>query len=209
MSEAGAEPLAEPAGEPPAPKSEGSGPSPLVIGGALAAIAAVVVVVLLVSGGGGDDGTETTVAQTTSSTPSTTSTTTQTTNPPAGTLIPGEWREVNEAPSARQQVAATAVKGQIFVVGGLTESGGSTKVEVFDPFINTWRSAPDLPVSLHHAMAVSYRGELVVIGGWTPEGADLLAITSPDVYALRGDTWEELPPLPEPRAAGAADRGRR
>ncbi len=201
VSKSGAEPLAEVGGEPPAPRREGSGRSPLLIGGVLAAIAAVVVVVILASGGGGDDGAATTVAQTTSST---TSTTTQTTNPPAGTLVPGEWREVNEAPTARQQIAATSLKGQIFVVGGLTESGGSTKVEVFDPFINTWRSGPALPVSLHHAMAVSYRGELVVIGGWTPDGPDLTAITSADVYALRGDTWEELPPLPEPRAAGAA-----
>jgi non-specific serine/threonine protein kinase len=201
-----------PAGAPPPREAEAAepGPSPpgsaegrrrLLAGAGIAALVAIVIAVIVLAGGGDDSDPETTAAQTTTSTPTTTATTT----PPAtGSLVPGEWREVGEAPTARQQVATASLKGQIFVVGGLTESGATTKVEAFDPFISAWRDAPALPVALHHAMAVSYRGELVVIGGWTPEGADLTAVTSADVYALRDNEWVELEPLPEPRAAGAA-----
>ncbi len=168
----------------------------LLIGGALAAVAAIAVVILLVAGGGGDDD-ETVAGTSTQTEPTTTATF-------AGSLTPGEWGAVTDLPSPRQQVAATAVHGQIYVLGGLTESGASTKVEIFDNEINQWTTGPELPLPLHHAMAVAYRGELVVIGGWWPEGEDLVANTSADVYVLRDNAWEELPPLPEPRAAGAA-----
>lgn len=167
-------------------------------GGLLAAAAAVAAVVLL-AGGGDDEAAE-------EPQPATTATTTAPEPPPApaGELVPEDWRAVAEAPTARQQVAAASVKGQIFVVGGLLERGSTAKVEVYDPFINTWRAGPDLPEPLHHAMAAAYGGELVVVGGWIPEGPDLVATTSDAAYVLRDGAWQELPPLPEPRAAGAA-----
>ena len=43
----------------------------------------------------------------------------------------------------------------------------------------------------------------MVIGGFVP-GDELTSEQSGRVYALRGDGWEELPPLNHPRAAGAA-----
>ncbi|HXV92136.1 MAG TPA: protein kinase, partial [Pseudonocardia sp.] len=114
------------------------------------------------------------------------------------------WRPLRDAPTPRQQVAATVADGTVWVLGGLTDTGASTAVENYDPAINTWKSGIPLPVPLHHAMAVTYRGEIVVFGGWLPEGPDLTAVTSDKVYAQRGGGWVELPPMPSPRAAGAA-----
>jgi non-specific serine/threonine protein kinase len=117
----------------------------------------------------------------------------------------GPWRALRDLPTARQQVAGAVTDGTLWVVGGLSgESGASSKVEGYDPAIDTWKSAPDLPLPLHHAMAVTYRGELVVLGGWTPEGTNLSGTTSNRVFALRSGTWVELPAMLRPRAAGAA-----
>jgi non-specific serine/threonine protein kinase len=122
--------------------------------------------------------------------------------PPA--VEAGPWRVVRDLPTARQQVAGAVTDGTLWVIGGLVGDSASAKVEGYDPAIDTWKSAPDLPLPLHHAMAVTYRGELVVLGGWTPQGANLSGTASNRVFALRGGTWSELPPLTRPRAAGAA-----
>jgi actin-like ATPase involved in cell morphogenesis len=183
------------------PPDKPSGPSRgLLVGGILAAIAAVVVVVLVLGGGDEGGGGATTAADTDTGT-----TTTTTAQPFAGSLVPGEWEAVAPMPAARQQSGAAAVKGLVYVVGGLTETvRGTSDVFVYDRGINQWRPGPPLPEPLHHPAVVAYRGEPVVIGGWVPEGSDLIANPSAAVYVLRGSAWEELASLPEPRAAAAA-----
>jgi non-specific serine/threonine protein kinase len=117
---------------------------------------------------------------------------------------PLEWRPLSENAVARQQVAATAAEGTVWLMGGLAGNSSTTKVEGYDPAIDTWKTGPDLPLPLHHAVAVTYNGQPVVLGGWVPAGSNLTAIASDRVFALRGATWVELPHLNRPRAAGAA-----
>jgi len=119
----------------------------------------------------------------------------------------GDWRVIGSAPTARQQVAATVLNGRIWVVGGLVgteKAAATTRVESYDPAINSWSAAPPLPRALHHATAVAYRGELIVIGGWEPRGSNLTGFTSGEVQALRDGKWVRLAPLNHPRAAAAA-----
>lgn len=117
---------------------------------------------------------------------------------------PTVWRALHDAPTPRQQVAATVADGTVWLFGGLEDKGSTPKVEGYDAAIDTWKSGPDLPLALHHAMAVAYRGELVVLGGWAPAGAVLTAEASNRVYALRRGQWVELPRLKRGRAAGVA-----
>ncbi|MFC0447360.1 serine/threonine-protein kinase [Rhodococcus jostii] len=114
------------------------------------------------------------------------------------------WRPLRDAPIARQQTATAVADGTIWVLGGLDNAGSTPKVEGNDPAIDTWKAGPDLPVPLNHAMAVEYGGEVVVLGGWVPDGPNLTGTTSDRVLALRDGSWVDLPPLNEPRAAGAA-----
>ena len=119
----------------------------------------------------------------------------------------GRWRELTSLPTPRQQTAGAVFGGRIWLLGGLvgTEAAEATATTAtYDPAIDSWTAGPDLPLPLHHATAATYDGELVAIGGWAPDGADLTATTSGQVLALRGDTWEELPPLNHPRSAAAA-----
>jgi hypothetical protein len=116
-----------------------------------------------------------------------------------------KWRSLPPMPTARQNMAGAVVDGTIWVVGGLgADSGGSRRVEGYDPVVSGWKSAPDLPVRLHHETVVTYEDELVAIGGWIPKGSDPSAVTSDRVFALRDGKWVSLPSLNEPRAAGAA-----
>jgi non-specific serine/threonine protein kinase len=108
-------------------------------------------------------------------------------------------------PTPRQNMAGAVMDGSAWVVGGLESAErGSRNVEGYDPVINAWKSGPDLPVPLHHEMAVTYKDELVVIGGWIPRGSNPSAEVSNRVFALRDGTWQSLPSLNRPRAAGAA-----
>ena len=50
-------------------------------------------------------------------------------------------------------------------------------------------------------MAAGFDGEVVVAGGYVGPG---LANPTDRAFALRDDAWEELPPMPAPRAAGGA-----
>lgn len=126
---------------------------------------------------------------------------------PAPAPVSGPWRAIAAAPTPRQQAAAAVVDGRLWVAGGLTGSttpAATDRVEAYDPAIDSWNGAPALPFPLHHAMAVNYHNELVVLGGWTPRGANLTAIGSDRVLALRDGRWTRLPSLGRGRAAGAA-----
>jgi non-specific serine/threonine protein kinase len=115
------------------------------------------------------------------------------------------WRELPSMPTPRQNMGSTVLDGTIWVVGGLGGGSiGSRRVEGYDPVVNGWKVGPDLPVRLHHEMVVTWKDEAVAIGGWIPKGSDPAAEITDRVFALRGGRWVSLPPLNQPRAAGAA-----
>lgn len=112
------------------------------------------------------------------------------------------WARLEPAPTARTEVAAAAADGLIYVVGGFSEEGGATTaVEIYDPAAGSWTRGPDLPIPVHHAMAAAGPSGLMVFGGYL---AQTLSDPSDRAFVLQGDHWEELPRMPEPRAAGGA-----
>jgi non-specific serine/threonine protein kinase len=180
------------------PRARRGRPNWLVPAVAVAALAlAAVVAVVLLGGGDSDDAASGGGEVATAPVPGSA-------EPPAPSKG-GAWSEIAPAPTARQQVPAVTLSGAVWLFGGLTNHGATDTVEGFDPVTNSWKTAPKLPAPLHHSMAVNYNDELVVLGGWIPEGANPSAQTSNRVYVLRnGESWEELPALRRPRAAGAA-----
>ncbi|OBG97514.1 protein kinase [Mycobacterium sp. E136] len=114
------------------------------------------------------------------------------------------WRPVADARVARDAVAATQADGTIWVFGGLgADDRVSGKHEGYDPAIDSWKSGEDLPVPVQRAMAVTWRENPVVLGGWRTEGNDAKVATD-RVWRVVNSRWTELPPLLQPRAAGAA-----
>jgi N-acetylneuraminic acid mutarotase len=114
------------------------------------------------------------------------------------------WHRVTATPSKVEYAASAEVGGRIWLVGGIgADEKATDRIASFDRLLNTWTPQTKLPTSLHHASAVNYKGEPVVIGGFLP-GADLTAIASDRVYAMRGDRWVRLPSLKHARGAAAA-----
>ena len=183
-----AAPGGEPAGSRAAPSRRGARSRLLLAGAGLVLVLGVVAGVLLAGGGGEDDG----------SSPSTAAA-------PVATKLPPHlaWRPIASPPFQRQYAAATAVDGNVMVIGGIGVKASSTTTKVYDPGAGSWATGPGLPVALHHAAAVTYEDEAVVIGGFIP-GEELTSEQSDRVFALRGDSWEKLPSLNHPRAAAAA-----
>jgi len=117
------------------------------------------------------------------------------------------WREAGEEPVAdRRGAAAVALNGDIYVIGGVGESGGLSRVDIFDAENETWREGPALPGARYGHAAAIVGGRIHVAGGRASSDATLR-----DHLILDAATgqWAEGAPLPTPRsaAAGAAHDG--
>jgi hypothetical protein len=120
---------------------------------------------------------------------------------PATTAAPAAgapaWRGLAPAPSPRTEVAAAAVGGRIWVLGGYAPDGATlATAEVYDTAGDIWARGPDLPVAVNHAMAASLDGVLYVAGG--NDGSR----PSTQLARLDGDRWRTLAPLAQGRSAG-------
>jgi N-acetylneuraminic acid mutarotase len=110
-------------------------------------------------------------------------------------VLGGGWSAHAPLPVPRTEVAASALGGEIAVVGGFLENGGSSRrVDFYAPASDSWRSGPDLPVAVNHAAAAVARGRLYILGGY---GAERSA------FVLVGGRWKTLT-LPAQRAAAGA-----
>lgn len=123
----------------------------------------------------------------------------------------GTWTEGASAPTKRTEVAVTAVKGKIYVVGGFSGELSlknalsfaiSHTIETYDPITNTWSTTTPLPEGRHHAGIASLDGFLYIIGGFAKS---LLSVwhAVPTVYQYNPATnkWRELTPMPTARGA--------
>ena len=114
------------------------------------------------------------------------------------------WKPITNARVAREAAATTQADGTIWIFGGLGSDGSvSGRHEGYDPAIDSWKGGDDLPVPVQHAMSVTWQGTPVVLGGWRAEGANT-EIATDKVWRVVNSRWVELPPLLQPRAAGAA-----
>jgi serine/threonine protein kinase/N-acetylneuraminic acid mutarotase len=114
------------------------------------------------------------------------------------------WKPITNARVAREAAATTQADGTIWIFGGLESDGSvSGRHEGYDPAIDSWKGGDELPVPVQHAMSVTWQGTPVVLGGWRSDGANPQVATD-KVWRVVNSHWVELPPLLQPRAAGAA-----
>jgi len=78
----------------------------------------------------------------------------------------GTWTTKSPMPAARNEVAAAAAGGKLYVLGG---SGGGrsdlTSNDEYDPATDRWRARADLPGGASHMNAVAANGRIYVAGG--------------------------------------------
>jgi N-acetylneuraminic acid mutarotase len=106
------------------------------------------------------------------------------------------WRTV-AGPRPREHLAATALRGRVYAVGGRL-AGYDTNlptVEAYDQRTGRWQRLVDLPDPRGGTGAAAVAGHIVSVGGESPAG------TNRTVWMLRpgAAAWTALPDLPTPR----------
>lgn len=127
----------------------------------------------------------------------------------------GRWERRAPASIKRTEVAAAAVDGRIYLIGGFRKPGwleallnpslnrpsiiSTDAVEEYDTTLDRWRVKAPLPIPVHHAAAASIADRLYVVGGliqWPPgRSAKVFAYDPPT------DSWSERTPMPTARGA--------
>ncbi len=75
----------------------------------------------------------------------------------------GTWVTLAPMNEPRQELAAAALDGKVYAVGGL--GGRANANEIYDSETNSWTLGADLPVGTDHAWAVTVGARLYVGGG--------------------------------------------
>ncbi len=85
---------------------------------------------------------------------------------PAGPA--GAWTVKAPMPAIRNEVAAAAVNGRLYVFGGSVGGGryDLTRNEEYDPATNAWRARKDLPSGANHMAAAAANGKIYLVGGF-------------------------------------------
>ena len=111
------------------------------------------------------------------------------------------WTSLAPALIARQEVAAAAANGKLYLIGGIGQDRAILdSVEEYDPATNTWRFVAPLPQPLHHAAAATVGDAIYVIGGYRTLAFD----PTPVVYRYANNQWMRVADLPRARGALAA-----
>ena len=105
----------------------------------------------------------------------------------------GRWEKLEAPPFQRRALAVAAIKGKVYVLGGLEEDGNVVKsVEIYDPAKKAWTHGPELPGSKLQGFAPSAFGigEKLYVSG-----ADGLL----HKLSEAGDRWEVAGKFAVPR----------
>jgi N-acetylneuraminic acid mutarotase len=124
---------------------------------------------------------------------------------PVDQSAPGRWATLAPMPTPRQEVAAAAYGGHVWVIGGLGAGGEPVPtVERYDPASDSWDVRPSLPIAVHHAAAVAVGDRLFVLGGYTGGRVRWTALDSVWEWSEARGSWEKRPPMPTARGGLAA-----
>jgi len=92
-------------------------------------------------------------------------------------------------PTARNGLAAAAVNGKIYAMGGRDGNNGALyTVEVYDPNINSWSTAASMSLARQAFAAVAVNGKIYAIGGLDAGGV-LVDTATVEVYDPATNAW--------------------
>lgn len=112
------------------------------------------------------------------------------------------WQLAAHMPTARTSVAAAALDGKVYVIGGVDGYGFSLHAnEAFDTQTGTWRAFAAFPENLHDVGLVAAHGKLFAVGGL--EGLTDKPSNSLYAYDPSIDVWLKGAVLPQPIGAAA------
>ncbi len=113
------------------------------------------------------------------------------------------WIQRRPMPTARGALAAAALDGKIFTIGGYDGQKSLAVVEVYNPVTDTWQPAASLATPRDHLAAAALDGKVYAIGGRV--NLDYRRnLAEVEAYDPGVGRWREVRPLPTPRSGIAA-----
>ena len=114
------------------------------------------------------------------------------------------WSTKAALPTARSGLAATAVNGIIYAIGGDNAIAASasanvfnplTTVEAYDPIGNTWTTKAPMPTARERFAIAAVNGVIYVFGGLVPDASFVKSTTSVEAYDIGTNSWSAKAPL--------------
>ncbi len=108
------------------------------------------------------------------------------------------WFTVAPMPTARYRLAAAAVSGKVYAMGGISSAFSILNtVEVYDPSTNAWSTAASMPTARSSLAAAVVNGKIYAIGG---QDSASIALNTVEVYDPISNSWNTPNPLVGPPA---------
>ncbi|NLV75263.1 MAG: hypothetical protein GXY52_11380 [Chloroflexi bacterium] len=122
--------------------------------------------------------------------------------PPSSSLSVGSrrWQRAGSLSQPRARFAQAVINGNLYLVGGLEQSGASAGSEVWLTSEARWQKLANKPTPVSNIGAAVVDGRLYIPGGMT---ADNLPSDVHEVYDPAADRWQSAAPLPQPLCAYA------
>lgn len=111
------------------------------------------------------------------------------------------WFPMAPITTARSDLAAAAVNGLIYAIGGGVTSSALNTVEVYNPTTNSWSTAAPMPTARGDLAAVAVNGLIYAIGG---SNASTTNLNTVEVYNPTSNSWSTAASMPTARSALAA-----
>src|SRR5689334_9122757 len=104
----------------------------------------------------------------------------------------GQWTVKAPLPAVRNEVAAAAVNGKLYVFGGSIAGQSDLKrTEEYDPATDKWTGRAEMPYGGSHMIAVALNNKIYVVGGF--QGArHANALNNAAEYDPANNVWRTL-----------------
>lgn len=114
--------------------------------------------------------------------------------------VANTWIALHPMKTGRNHCGGAFIDGKFYVVGGRRRVHALDANEVYDPQTDTWTRQAPLPTARGGIGVAAVNGELFVFGGETlfPNGGGEVH-GEVEVFNPATNTWESLPPMPDPR----------
>ena len=102
-----------------------------------------------------------------------------------------QWVLKSDIPTPRYMLAAVALKGKVYTIGGAT-SEALRNIEEYDPVTDTWTRKADMLFPRAGPSAAAVNGKIYAIGGNNPAGY----VPEIEEYDPATDTWTKKASMP-------------
>jgi uncharacterized protein (TIGR03437 family) len=107
-------------------------------------------------------------------------------------VTPNSWSLGTPMPTARQDTFTGVIGGNIYVIGGESNTAFLTVNEIYNTVTNSWSTGASMPTARSTGASAVVNGIFYAIGGQTPSGA--LSIV--EAYDPASNTWSTKASMP-------------